>query len=49
VTALQVDLAAAAWQGRHVVVEDTGHSIPMDQPGIVADAILRVAAQARAA
>jgi pimeloyl-ACP methyl ester carboxylesterase len=48
-TALQAGLAAAARQGRHVVVEDTGHNIPMDQPGIVAEAILQVVDQARAA
>ena len=47
-TALQAGLAAAAPQGRHVVVKDTGHSIPMDQPSIVADAILQVVAQVRA-
>jgi pimeloyl-ACP methyl ester carboxylesterase len=47
-TALQAGLAAAARQGRHVVVKDTGHSIPMDQPSIVADAILQVVAQVRA-
>ena len=47
-TALQAGLAATAPQGHHVVVEDTGHSIPTDQPGIVADAILLVVALARA-
>jgi pimeloyl-ACP methyl ester carboxylesterase len=48
-TALQAGLAASAPQGRHVIVEDTGHNIPMDQPGVVADAILQVVAQVRAA
>jgi pimeloyl-ACP methyl ester carboxylesterase len=46
-TALQAGLAAAAPQGRHVVVEDTGHNIPKDRPSVVADAILQVVAQVR--
>jgi hypothetical protein len=48
---------AASWQrvmpllapqGRHVVVDGTGHNIPRDRPDAVADTILAVAAQARA-
>jgi pimeloyl-ACP methyl ester carboxylesterase len=41
-------LAAAAPQGRHVVVDGTGHSIPRDRPDVVAGTILAVAAQVRA-
>jgi pimeloyl-ACP methyl ester carboxylesterase len=48
-THLQAGLAASALQGRHVVVEDTGHNIPKDRPDVVADTILAVAAQVRAA
>ena len=47
-TCLQAGLAAAAQQGRHVVVDGTGHNIPTHRPDVVADAILTVAAQARA-
>jgi pimeloyl-ACP methyl ester carboxylesterase len=47
-TRLQAGLAAAVPQGRHVVVDGTGHNIPNNRPGIVADTILAVAAQARA-
>ena len=47
-TRLQAGLAAAAPQGRHVVVDGTGHNIPRDRPDVVADTILAVAAQARA-
>jgi pimeloyl-ACP methyl ester carboxylesterase len=46
-TGLQADLAATARQGRHVVVDGTGHDIPRDRPDVVADAILAVAAQVR--
>jgi pimeloyl-ACP methyl ester carboxylesterase len=42
---LQAGLAAAAQQGRHVVVDGTGHNIPGDRPDVVADSILAVAAQ----
>jgi pimeloyl-ACP methyl ester carboxylesterase len=45
---LQAGLAAAAPQGRHVVVDGTGHNIPTHRPHVVTDAILAVAAQARA-
>ena len=44
-TRLQAGLAAAAPQGRHLVVEGTGHNIPTNQPGVVARAILDVVAQ----
>lgn len=47
-TSLQAALAAAAPQGRHVIVDGTGHNIPRDRPDAVADTILAVAAQARA-
>jgi pimeloyl-ACP methyl ester carboxylesterase len=46
-TRLQAGLAAAAPQGRHVVVGGAGHNIPRDRPEVVADAILAVAGQAR--
>src|ERR1700733_4163577 len=46
-TRLQAGLAATAPQGRHVVVEGTGHNIPRNRPGVVARAILDVAAQVR--
>jgi pimeloyl-ACP methyl ester carboxylesterase len=46
-TRLQAGLAAAAPQGRHVVVDGTGHNIPRHRPDIVAGTILAVAAQAR--
>ena len=48
-TRLQAGLAAAAPRGRHVVVDGTGHYIPGERPGVVADTILAVAAQARSA
>ena len=47
-TRLQAGLAAAAPQGRHVVVDGTGHNIPTHRPDVVADTILAVAARARA-
>ena len=47
-TSLQAGLAASASQGRHVVVDGTGHNIPGDRPDAVADTILTVAAQVRA-
>jgi pimeloyl-ACP methyl ester carboxylesterase len=47
-TGLQAGLAAAAPQGRHVVVAGTGHDIPGNRPDAVADAILAVVAQIRA-
>jgi pimeloyl-ACP methyl ester carboxylesterase len=46
-TRLQAGLAAAAPQGRHVVVERTGHNIPRNSPDAVADAILEIVARAR--
>jgi pimeloyl-ACP methyl ester carboxylesterase len=46
-TRLRAGLAAAAPQGRHVVVYGTGHNIPRDRPDVVAGTILAVAAQAR--
>ena len=47
-TYLQAGLAAAAPQGRHAVVDGTGHNIPGNRPDVVASTILAVAAQARA-
>jgi pimeloyl-ACP methyl ester carboxylesterase len=47
-TSLQAGLAAAAPQGRHVVVDGTSHNIPGKRPDVVADTILAVAARARA-
>ena len=47
-TRLQAGLAAAAPQGRHVIVNGTGHDIPRNRPDVVADTILAVAAQVRA-
>lgn len=47
-TSLQAGLAVAAPQGRHVVVDGTGHNIPRERPDAVADTILAVAARARA-
>jgi len=47
-TRLQAGLAAAAPQGRHVVIDGTGHNIPNDRPDVVAATILAVAAQVRA-
>jgi pimeloyl-ACP methyl ester carboxylesterase len=44
---LQAGLAVAAMQGRHVVVDGTGHNIPRDRPDVVADAILAVVARTR--
>jgi pimeloyl-ACP methyl ester carboxylesterase len=47
-TRLQAALAVAAPQGRHVIVEGSGHDIPAHRPDVVADTILAVAAKARA-
>jgi pimeloyl-ACP methyl ester carboxylesterase len=47
-TRLQAELAAAAPQGRHVVVEGTGHNIPRSRPGVVVRTILEVVAQTQA-
>jgi pimeloyl-ACP methyl ester carboxylesterase len=46
-TRLQAGLAAAAPQGRHVVVDGTGHNIPKHRPDVVASTILAIAAQAQ--
>ena len=48
-TRLQTELAAAAPQGRHVIVDGTGHNIPGNRPDVVAAAILEVAVQAQVA
>jgi pimeloyl-ACP methyl ester carboxylesterase len=47
-TSLQAGLAAAAARGSHVVVDGTGHNIPLSRPDVVSDTILAVAAQVRA-
>jgi pimeloyl-ACP methyl ester carboxylesterase len=47
-TRLQAELAAAAPQGRHVVVDGSGHNIPRSRPDAVADTILEVVARAKA-
>jgi pimeloyl-ACP methyl ester carboxylesterase len=47
-TRLQTELAAAAPQGRQVVVDGTGHNIPRNRPDVVATAILEVVAQTQA-
>jgi pimeloyl-ACP methyl ester carboxylesterase len=47
-TQLQKGLTAAALQGRHVVIDGTGHNIPGNRPDVVADVILEVVAQVRA-
>jgi pimeloyl-ACP methyl ester carboxylesterase len=47
-THLQAGLAAAAPQGRHMVVGGTGHDIPGNRPDVVAATILAVAGQVRA-
>ena len=47
-TRLQTDLVAAAPQGRHIIVEGTGHQVPVVRPDAVADAILSVVTQLRA-
>jgi hypothetical protein len=31
--------------GRHIIAADSGHAIPQDQPGLVADAILDMVEQ----
>jgi len=47
-TGLQAELAAAAPRGRHLVVSDSGHSIPRRRPAAVAGAIMDVVGQVRA-
>jgi hypothetical protein len=47
-TRLQAGLAASAPQGRHIVVDRTGHNIPGNRPDVVASTILEVASLARA-
>jgi pimeloyl-ACP methyl ester carboxylesterase len=44
-TRLQAELAAAAPQGRHVIVDGTGHDIPGNRPDAVADTILEIVAR----
>ena len=46
-TGWQAELAATTSEGRHVVVQGSGHNIPADRPDVVADAIMRVVAQVR--
>jgi pimeloyl-ACP methyl ester carboxylesterase len=47
-TRLQAGLAADAQQGRHVVVDRTGHNIPGNRPDAVADTILEIVTRVRA-
>jgi pimeloyl-ACP methyl ester carboxylesterase len=47
-TGLQKDLVAAAPRARHVVVEDSGHQVPVVRPDLVANTILSVVTQLRA-
>jgi pimeloyl-ACP methyl ester carboxylesterase len=47
-TRLQAGLAADAQQGRHVVVDRTGHNIPGNRPDAVADTILAIVTRVRA-
>jgi pimeloyl-ACP methyl ester carboxylesterase len=41
-------LAASAPQGRHIVIDGSGHHIPQERPDAAAEAILQVVAQIRA-
>lgn len=45
---LHKEMAALSPNGTHVMVEDSGHGIQYDQPGVVVDAIRRVIQEARA-
>jgi pimeloyl-ACP methyl ester carboxylesterase len=47
-TGLQAELAATAPQGRHLVIDGTGHSIHQDRPDAVADAIQQIIAEIQA-
>ena len=44
---LQQELANLSTQGKQVIVEDSGHYIQWDQPGMVIDAIREVVGQVR--
>jgi pimeloyl-ACP methyl ester carboxylesterase len=48
-TGLQAGLAASAAQGRHIVIAGSGHAIHQDRPGAVAESILQMAEEIRAA
>jgi pimeloyl-ACP methyl ester carboxylesterase len=48
-TTLQAGVAAAAGQGRHIVVADASHAIHHDRPDLVAAIVLDVVEQARRA
>jgi pimeloyl-ACP methyl ester carboxylesterase len=47
-TGVLAGLAASAPQGRHIVIDGSGHHIHQERPDAVADAILEVVAQIRA-
>lgn len=46
---LQTDLAGLSTRGRQIIVEDSGHMIPLVRPDIVSDAILEVVREVKAA
>jgi pimeloyl-ACP methyl ester carboxylesterase len=43
----QMELAQRSTQGKLVIVENSGHHIPHDQPGVVVDAIRDVVTDVR--
>lgn len=47
-TGLQMELVTANPQARHVVVQDSGHQVPVVRPDLVANTILSVVTQLRA-
>jgi len=44
---MQADLAGLSSRGKQIMVPNSGHMIPLDQPGVVIEAIREVLAQAR--
>jgi len=44
---LQPELVRLSSRGRQVVVKDSGHMIPLEQPGAVVDGVREVVEQAR--
>jgi pimeloyl-ACP methyl ester carboxylesterase len=43
---MQEDLAGLSNRGKQIMVPNSSHMIPLDQPGVVIDAIREVMAQA---